>query len=61
MVKKYNCVFLCIHKTDDFYKYIAENDEARLDTLNYKLDRPLPKGKNKKNRLMKYKLCRNIK
>ena len=35
-------------KTDDIYKNIAEDVETRFDTSNYELDRPLPKGKNKK-------------
>ena len=36
--------------------------ETRFDTWNYNLDRPLPKGKNKKViGLMKEKLDRNIK
>ena len=35
-------------KTDDIYEDIAENVETRFDTSNYELDRPLPKGKNKK-------------
>ena len=40
-------------KTDDIYKDIAEDVETRFNTLNYELkcnsiDRPLPKGKNKK-------------
>ena len=30
------------------YKNIAEDVESRFDTSNYELDRPLPKGKNKK-------------
>ena len=30
------------------YKDIAEDVETRFDTSNYELDRPLPKGKNKK-------------
>ena len=34
--------------TDDIYEDIAENVETRFDTSNYELDRPLPKGKNKK-------------
>ena len=34
-------------KTDDIYKDIAENVETRFDTLNYELERPLSKGKNK--------------
>ena len=40
--------FLVYIKTDDTYKNIAEDVETRFDTLNYELDRPLPKGKNKK-------------
>ena len=35
-------------KTDDIYKDIAEDVETRFDTLNFKLGRPFPKGKNKK-------------
>ena len=35
-------------KIDDIYKDIAEDVENRFDTSNYELDRPLPKGKNKK-------------
>ena len=35
-------------KIDDIYKDIAEEPETRLDTSNYELERPLPKGKNKK-------------
>ena len=31
-------------KTDDIYKDIAEDDEAIFHTLNYELDRRLPKG-----------------
>ena len=37
--------------TDSFIVYIrlyAEDVETRFDTSNYELDRPLPKGKNKK-------------
>ena len=30
------------------YKDIAEDVETRFGTSNYELDRPLPKGKNKK-------------
>ena len=41
--------FHCIHKNSNIYKEIAEDIEARIDTSNYELDRPLPKGKNKKN------------
>ena len=42
---------LVIHiKTEDFYKYIANNVERWFDTSNYnkKDDRPLSIGKNKK-------------
>ena len=40
-------------KTDDVYKDVAEDVETRFHTSNYELecnpiDRPLPKGKNKK-------------
>ena len=35
-------------KTKDFYKDIARGVEERFDTSNYDVDRPLPKGKNKK-------------
>ena len=33
---------------DDIYEDIAEDVETRFDTSNYKLNRPLQKGKNKK-------------
>ena len=53
MVKKENCIIWIQKnteyiKTDDIYKDIAEDVETRFDTSNYELDRPLPKGKNKK-------------
>ena len=35
-------------KTEDFYKDIADDVEARFDTSGYVPDRPLPIGKNKK-------------
>ena len=35
-------------KTKDFYKDIAQDVEERFDTSNYDVDRPLPKGENKK-------------
>ena len=35
-------------KTKDFYKDIARDVEERFDTSSYDVDRPLPKGKNKK-------------
>ena len=40
--------FIVYIKTDDIYKDIAEDVETRFDTSNYRLDRPLPKIKNKK-------------
>ena len=50
MVKKQNFV-IWIHttsKTDDIYQGIVEDVETKFGTLNYELDRPLHKGKNKK-------------
>ena len=41
--------FIIYVKTDDIYKDIAEDIETRFDTSNYELERPLPKGKNKKS------------
>ena len=35
-------------KTNDFYKDIVNDVEKRFDTSNYKVNRPLPIGKNKK-------------
>ena len=40
--------FIIHVKADDIYNEIAEDIEIRFDTSNYELDRPLPKGKNKK-------------
>ena len=40
--------FIIYIKTEDIYKDIAEIVETRFDTSNYKLDRPLSKGKYKK-------------
>ena len=40
--------FIVYIKPDDIYKDITEDVETRCDTSNYKLDRPLPKGENKK-------------
>ena len=49
--------FVVYIKTDDIYKDIAEDVETRSDALNYELDTPFPKGKNKKvSRLMKDEL-----
>ena len=45
------------HTYHDIYKDISEDVETRFNTWNYKIDRPLPKGKNKKViGLMKYEL-----
>ena len=53
--------FIVYIKTGDIYIGIAEDVETRFDTSNYELDRPLPKGKNKKViGLMKDKLGRKI-
>ena len=41
--------FIAYIKTDDIYKDTAEDVETTFDTSNYELDRPLPKGKNKKS------------
>ena len=40
--------FIVHIKTDDIYKNIADEVETRFDTSNFEIDRPLPKGKNKK-------------
>ena len=40
--------FIVYIKMDGIYKGIAEDVETRFDTSNYELDRPLPKGNNKK-------------
>ena len=49
--------FIVHVKTDSIYKDFAEDVEARFDTSNFEIDRPLPKGKNKKVIwLMKYEL-----
>ena len=50
-MKKQNWIvykFHWIHKTHGIYNNSAEDVESRFDALNYQLDRPLPKGKNKK-------------
>ena len=36
-------------KTEDCYIDIAKDAEARFDTSNYELERPLSKGKKQKN------------
>ena len=40
--------FIVYIKTDDIYKDIAEDVETRSGASNCELERPLPKGKNKK-------------
>ena len=35
--------FIIYIKTEDIYANIPKDAEARLDTSNYELDRPLPK------------------
>ena len=40
--------FIDYINADDIYKDIAVDVETRFDTSNYQLDRPLPKGENKK-------------
>ena len=44
---KSNIVLYGYMKTNDIYKGIAEDVKTRFDTLNYEVDRPLPKRKNK--------------
>ena len=40
--------FIMHIKTEDFYEDIADDVEKRFYTSNYEVDRPFPKGKNKK-------------
>ena len=48
-------------KTEDFYTGIKQDVETSFDTSNYKLDRPLLKGKNKNViGLMKDELARKL-
>ena len=48
-------------KTENFYEDIANDVEKRFDTSHYEVNRPLPKGKNKKViGLMKDELGGNI-
>ena len=52
--------FLLHIKTEDFYKDIANDVKKWFNTSNYYVDRPLPKGMNKKViGLMKEELCGN--
>ena len=41
-------MFLAHVKTDNIYKDIAEDVETRFDNSNYEINKPFPKGKNKK-------------
>ena len=41
--------FIVYIKTDDIYKYIAEDVETRFDTSNYEIDRPLTMKKIEKS------------
>ena len=53
--------FIAYIKTEDMYSDIAKDVKARFDTSNYELDRPLPKGINKKVvGLMENELCRKV-
>ena len=40
--------FIMHIKTEDIYKDTADDVKKRFDTSNFEVDRPLPKGKNKK-------------
>ena len=40
--------FIMYIKTEEFCKGIADDVEKRFDTSHYEVNRPLPKGKNKK-------------
>ena len=40
--------FIIDLKTEDFYKDNADDIEKKSDTSNYEVNRPLPRGKNKK-------------
>ena len=40
--------FIVHIKTYDIYKDIAKDVETRFNTLNFEIDRPVPKGKNKR-------------
>ena len=44
----YSLCFIVYIKKDNIYKGITEDAEIRFNNSNYELDRPSPKGKNKK-------------
>ena len=53
---------LFIFKTEDFYKNVADDVKKRYDKSNYEVDRPLPKGMNKRvTGLIKHELRGRIK
>ena len=41
--------FIAHVKIEEIYKDIAEETETRFYTLNFELDRPFPKGRNKRS------------
>ena len=41
--------FIIHIETEDFYIDVADDVKNRYDTSNYEVDRPLPKGMNKKS------------
>ena len=41
--------FIINIKAEDFYEDIGDDVEKRFDTSNYEVNRPLPKGTNKKS------------
>ena len=40
--------FIIHIKSEELYKNIEDDVEKKFDTLNYEVDKPLPKGMNKK-------------
>ena len=50
--------FYSRRKTEDICADIAKNVETTFYTLNYELDKPLPKGKNKKSYWFNERLIR---
>ena len=40
--------FILYIKTENFYVNVSKDIERRFDTSSYELQRPLPKGENKK-------------
>ena len=57
----YGYSFIVYIKRDNIYKGVAGDNETRFDISSYDLNRPLPKGKNKKViSVMTDKLCGKI-